>query len=299
MIGSEIGDYKSSLIFYQPKFGDSCNMFRKISSIAIIVAALSCLTAQAGIQDVDLKKGLVMYMSFDEGTGKSVADTSTNELKGSIEGNTKWVAGKFGKALQFSASSDRVLVDDNKVFHIEGAVTQAAWVKLDKLPSAHAVVFGIRKNPPADGGRHISFGYGMNPSNGIKVWTNGATGGFKDINDNKTKLKVGQWYYLAYTHTTADDGLVRIFVDGIATHEEKSENPVLPAANKDAVQIGTWGGEAFPGSVDEVRLWNRALSDAEIKKSMQIGAKEFSTAVESRDKLAITWSQIRLTPNKQ
>ena len=299
MIGSEIGDYKSSLIFYQPKFGDSCNMFRKIGSIAITIAALSCLTAQAGIKDVDLKKGLVMYMSFDEGTGKSVADTSTNELKGSIEGNAKWVAGKFGKALQFSASSDRVLVDDNKVFHIEGAVTQAAWVKLDKLPGAHAVVFGIRKNPPADGGRHISFGYGMNPSNGIKVWTNGTTGGFKDINDNKTKLKVGQWYYLAYTHTTADDGLVRIFVDGIATHEEKSKNPVLPAANKDAVQIGTWSGEAFPGSVDEVRLWNRALSDAEIKKSMQIGAKEFSTAVESRDKLAITWSQIRLTPNKQ
>ena len=139
----------------------------------------------------------------------------------------------------------------------------------------------------------------MNPSNGIKVWTNGAKGGFRDINDNKTKLKVGQWYYLAYTHTTADDGLVRIFVDGIATHEEKSENPVLPAANKDAVQIGTWGGEAFPGSVDEVRLWNRALSDAEIKMSMQIGAKEFSTAVEARDKLAITWSQIRLTPNEQ
>ena len=77
MIGSEIGDYKSSLIFYQPKFGDSCNMFRKIGSIAITIAALSCLTAQAGIKDVDLKKGLVMYMSFDEGTGKSVADTST------------------------------------------------------------------------------------------------------------------------------------------------------------------------------------------------------------------------------
>merc|ERR1711939_1294534 len=77
----EIGDYKSSLILYQPKFGDSCNMFRKIGSIAITIAALSCLTAQAGIKDVDLKKGLVMYMSFDEGTGKSVADTSTNELK--------------------------------------------------------------------------------------------------------------------------------------------------------------------------------------------------------------------------
>ena len=134
----------------------------------------------------------------------------------------------------------------------------------------------------------------MNPSNGIKVWTNGPKGGFKDINDNKTKLKVGEWYYLAYTHTTADDGLVRIFVNGIATHEEKSKNPVLPAANKDSVQIGTWAGEAWPGSVDEVRLWNRALSDAEMKLSMQLGAKEFATAVEAKNKLAVTWSQIKL-----
>ncbi len=276
-------------------------MLRKISSVAIAIMILSCLTVQAKItdKDIDLKKGLVLYMPFDEGTGKSVADTSSNELKGSIEGNAKWVTGKFGQALQFAASSDRVLVDDNKVFHIEGAITQAAWVKLDKLPSSHAVVFGIRKNPPATGGRHISFGYGMNPSNGIKVWTNGEKGGFKDINDNKTKLKVGQWYYLAYTHTTADDGLVRIFVNGIATHEEKSKNPVLPAANKDSVQIGTWGGEAWPGVVDEVRLWNRALSDAEMKFSMQIGAKEFSTAVEAKNKLAVTWSQIKLTHNKQ
>ena len=88
--------------------------------------------------------------------------------------------------------------------------------------------------------------------------------------------------------------MVRIFVNGIATHEEKSKNPVLPAANKDSVQIGTWAGEAWPGSVDEVRLWNRALSDAEMKLSMQLGAKEFATAVEAKNKLAVTWSQIKL-----
>ena len=76
--------------------------------------------------------------------------------------------------------------------------------------------------------------------------------------------------------------------------EEKSKNPVLPAANKDSVQIGTWAGEAWPGSVDEVRLWSRALSDAEMKLSMQLGAKEFATAVEAKNKLAVTWSQIKL-----
>ena len=77
-------------------------MLRKISSVAIAIMILSCLTVQAKItdKDIDLKKGLVLYMPFDEGAGKSVADTSSNELKGSIEGNAKWVTGKFGQALQ-------------------------------------------------------------------------------------------------------------------------------------------------------------------------------------------------------
>ena len=168
-------------------------------------------------------------------------------------------------ALQFEGSNDYILIDDDKVFHIESEITQAAWVKLDKLPSDHAIIFGTR----ADGsGRNIGFGYGMNSGNGIKVWTNGKTGGFKDINDNKTELKVGQWYYMAYTHTTDNDGLVRIFVDGTVTHEEESKNPVLPAVNTSAVQVGTWAGEAWPGAVDEVQLWNRALSEAEIKANM-------------------------------
>ncbi|HIN75856.1 MAG TPA: LamG domain-containing protein [Rhodospirillales bacterium] len=267
-------------------------MLNKILSAVIVVMVASCLAVQAktGEEDVNLKTGLVLYMPLDEGKGTSVADVSTNALTGTVKGKAKWIDGKFGKSLQFAGSSDHVLIGDEKVFHIEGEITQAAWVKLDKLPGSHAVIFGTREG---GGGRNIGFGYGMNPGNGIKVWTNGKAGGFKDINDNKTKLKIGQWYYLAYTHTTGNGGLVRIFVNGTATHEEESKNPVLPAGKTGAVQIGTWGGEAWPGAVDEVRLWNRALNDAEIKFSMQLGAKEFATPVEPKNKLAVTWSQVK------
>jgi len=84
-------------------------------------------------------------------------------------------------------------------------------VQLDRLLNAHAIIFGTRANGAT---RHIGFGFGMNPSNGIKVWTNGAAGGFKDINDNETELELGRWYYLAYTHTDDNNGLVEIYVDG-------------------------------------------------------------------------------------
>lgn len=251
----------------------------------IILLILICSTFAVA----DLLDGLVLYLPLDEGEGKEAMDISESGFTGTLNGNAKWVEGKFGDALEFNASSDFVELADNKAFHIEDEITQAAWVNLSRLPSAHAIVFGTRQG---GGARHIGFGYGMNPANGIKVWTNGAGGGFKDINDNDTKLETKKWYYLAYTHTTADNGKVKIFVDGKMTFDQDSANPVAPAGVTSRVQVGTWAGEAWPGMVDEVRLWNRALSDAEIEESMNLGSDEL-LSVNPKDKLATSWGSIK------
>lgn len=237
----------------------------------------------------DLSDGLVLYMSLDEGKGAVVQDASPNEMEGEIRGNAEWVDGKFGKALNFKASADLVFIPDHDAFHISDEITQAAWVLLDRLPGAHAIIFGTRSG----GGRNIGFGFGMSPSNGIKVWTNNAGGGFLDINDDATKLEPGNWYYLAYTHQTDNNGLVEIYVDGEVTHSQESNNPVDPAGAPNEVTIGTWSGEAWPGSVDEVRMWNRVLSAAEIKESMNAGALNFGTAVQPGGKLATSWGHIK------
>lgn len=251
--------------------------------LVLLIIGLFCTIAIA-----DLLEGLVLYLPFDEGNGKMAIGVSANGFKGSLNGNATWVDGKFGKALEFSVSSDFVGIEDHEAFHIEDEITQAAWVKLSRLPGAHAIIFGTRTG----GGRNIGFGYGMNPSNEIKVWTNNAGGGFLDINDNATKLATDQWYYLSYTHTTDNNGKVKIYLDGVVTHEQDSNNPVAPAGAPGQIQIGTWSGEAWPGTVDEVRLWNRALSDDEMEQSMELGADEF-LAVNPKDKLASLWGKIK------
>ena len=249
-----------------------------------------CFLICATFSHADLMDGLVLYMPLDEGSGTVTQDFSANGFEGEVQGGAKWIDGQFGKALQFAAAADHVLIEDDAAFHLEGAITQAAWVQLDRLPGAHAIIFGTRQSGAT---RHIGFGFGMNPANGIKVWTNGAAGGFKDINDNETELEIGKWYYLAYTHTDDSNGLVEIYVDGEVTYSEESGNPVAPAQNTSAVTIGTWGGEAWTGSVDEVRLWNRALSADEIKATMNQDAESFLTPVEPQGKLATTWANIK------
>jgi len=254
------------------------------------VFTIIALAWVSSIAHADLMEGLVLYMPLDEGSGKTTKDFSENSMEGELRGNAEWVDGKFGKALQFKASSDLVFIPDHEAFHISDEITQAAWIKLDRLPGAHAIIFGTRN---AAGGRNIGFGYGMDPDNNIKVWTNNAGGGFLDIDDTKTKLKAGQWYYLAYTHQTDKSGLVEIYVDGKVTHSQKSNNPVDPAGTPNEVTIGTWAGEAWPGIVDEVRLWNRVLTEKEIQESMDKGQADF-TAVQPGGKLTTSWGSIKL-----
>lgn len=148
-----------------------------------------CLLLCAAFVHADLMDGLVLYMPLDEGSGSVTQDFSANGFEGEVMGGATWIDGQFGKALQFAAAADHVLIEDDAAFHLEGAITQAAWVQLDRLPNAHAIIFGTRETGAT---RHIGFGFGMNPSNGIKVWTNGAAGGFLDINDNETELALGR-----------------------------------------------------------------------------------------------------------
>ena len=103
-----------------------------------------CLLICAAFSHAELMEGLVLYMPLDEGAGTATQDLSANGFEGEVMGGAKWIDGQFGQALQFAAAADHVLIEDDAAFHIEGAITQAAWVQLDRLPGAHAIIFGTR-----------------------------------------------------------------------------------------------------------------------------------------------------------
>ena len=87
-----------------------------MKQLFLILFFLSVCTTFAA---ADLLEGLVLYMPLDEGNGKATEDFSENGFEGELNGGAKWVDGKFGKALEFSASSDFVAIEDDEAFHIE------------------------------------------------------------------------------------------------------------------------------------------------------------------------------------
>ena len=91
-----------------------------------------CILLCVAFSHADLMEGLVLYMPLDEGSGTTTQDFSANGFEGEVKGNAKWIAGQHGQALQFAAAADHVLIEDDAAFHLEGAITQAAWVQLDR-----------------------------------------------------------------------------------------------------------------------------------------------------------------------
>ncbi len=81
-----------------------------------------------------LKQGLVLWLTFDEGTGTTTKDLSGNGNNGTLINNPQWVEGKIGKALMFNNSGGRVEVPDNDLLSTHAVdstqeQTIVVWIK--------------------------------------------------------------------------------------------------------------------------------------------------------------------------
>jgi fibronectin type 3 domain-containing protein len=200
--------------------------------------------------------GLVAAYGFNEGGGVQVTDASGQGNTGTISSATWVTAGKFGAALSFNGTSSWVTVADAASLDLTTGMTIEAWV-----------------NPVADTGwRSVvlkesaaGLAYSLYSSNNAAlpaavVHVN------NDITVNGTAaLALSTWTHLAITF----DGLrLRLFANGVQV-STKIANGAASVTNG-ALRIGgnaVWG-EYFKGSIDEVRIYNRALSAAEIQTDM-------------------------------
>jgi len=193
---------------------------------------------------------LVAEWHFDENEGTSALDTSGNNNHGMIHGAT-WTTGKLGFALNFDGSNDYVEVPDSDSLDITEQVTFVAWIKPDSLPPWSAIVE-----------KDNSFIFGT--KNDELVWYL-----FHDYQTSSgLDLVTGVWQHVAITF---DGSNLRFYKNGTSytttdwTHSISSSN--------NGVRIGTdrWN-EFFDGILDEVYIYNRALSTEEIMAHYQARA---------------------------
>jgi len=244
--------------------------------VYLFIAQLTVLTpfALANITD-----GLVLHHSYDEGQGTVAADTSGNGHDGEIS-NPEWVDGKFGKALQFGGegSDVYVTVESTALLNVNEC-TFMAWINAEHWDGTRQIV-----GKSVHGGCTGRTQYGLFSEGGVFKLRFETEGGRADITTDLPPT--GEWVHIAFTN---DGGTATIYINGEAVAE--GDVPGTLEANDDPWRIGQDCERlnyVFAGKIDEVLLWNRALTAAEVDT-----LREQVTAVEAREKLTTTWGTLK------
>ena len=200
--------------------------------------------------------GLVAEYTFNEGAGSTVLDTSGNSNLGTIVGATWTTAGKYGNALSFNGTSNRVDILDSSSLHLTSAMTLAAWVNPTSLSSAWQDV--IYKG-------NVNYFLMASSDNGGSPVGGGTFGSTIKGSFGTAALAANTWTYLA---TTYDGSFIKLYVNGVQVSSVAMTGPIKTSLNP--LQIGgdTVNGQNFKGLIDEVRVYNRSLTQAEIQSDM-------------------------------
>ncbi|MBC8230001.1 LamG domain-containing protein [bacterium] len=230
----------------------------------------------------DFKEGLVLYLPFDEGKGDVAGDISGNSHDGKID-SPEWVDGKFGKALKFNGdgSGTFVTVESTDMLNVN-EMTFMAWINADHWNGTRQIV-----GKSVHGGCGGRTQYGLFSEGGAFILRFETEAGRVDI--NIPPPPTGEWVHVAFTN---DGKEAKIFING--TEEGKGAIAGKLNANADPWRIGQDCDRAnyiFAGLIDDVRLWNHALSEKEIGDYMKRGVDVFP--VEPQNRLSTSWGKIK------
>ena len=200
--------------------------------------------------------GLVAAYGFDEGSGTTTADQSGNGNTGSLA-NTVWsAAGKYGNALSFNGTNARVNVNDSTSLHLTNGFTLEAWIRPNALNDWHTVVLKERT------GYYAEALYANTDTQRPSAHV--FTAADHDLR-GPSKLPVGAWSHVAATY---NGSTLALWLNGTQVASQAATGTI--AANTGPLRIGgnaIWG-EWFNGLIDEVRVYNKALTASEIQGDM-------------------------------
>jgi hypothetical protein len=200
--------------------------------------------------------GLVAAYGFEETGGVAVIDSSPAGNPGTIAGAARTASGRYGRALSFDGLDDLVTIADSSSLDLSAGMTLEAWVRPSVLGGWRSVILKER----AGGLTYALYAHENAPRPAATVHVD------DDISAAGTgTLPLNTWSHVAATH---DGTAVRLYVNGTLVGTQPA--PGSLSGTTEPLRIGgnlVWG-EYFSGRIDEVRIYNRALSAEEIARDM-------------------------------
>ena len=228
----------------------------RISCAVAIVATVGLVEFVSAQPSTAAASGLVAAYGFDEGSGTTVTDASGNGNNGTITGATWATAGKYGKALSFNGSSALVTIPDAASLHLSTGMTLEAWVNPSTVNANYRdVIYKGNDNFYLE----ATSSHSSHPDAGMI-----AGGTYADA-FGTAALTRSAWSYLTETY---DGSTLRLYVNGTQVASTAHTGTIATSTNP--LQIGgdSIYGQYFAGLIDEVRVYNVALTAAQIQADM-------------------------------
>ena len=230
---------------------------RRVRWIAVLVAAVVLGVPAAASANI-LPVG---QWDLNEGTGAVARNDVWSGGPGALSGGVTWTSGRFQRGLAFDGSNGGVQVTDSPA--LEGAsITVSAWVNNQGSPGAFRYIVTKGGNNCCTG----SYGLYTGAQGGLEFYVASSQTTYVISPDAGTGVWDGSWHNVIGTF---DGSTVRLYVDGreVGTGSPDS-TPItygMPTSNDLVIGNYPWcAGLAFSGSIDEVKVFNRALGATEI-----------------------------------
>lgn len=209
-----------------------------------------------------VKPGLVAAYGFEEPSGTTVIDASGYGNHGTISNATRVTTTHFGSVAGVSgANSSWVTVNDSASLDLSSGVTLEAWV----YPTASMSGWDTVVMKEQTGGLAYSLYANSNANRPNTTINVGGTD--RELNGGSTSLPANKWSHLAAVY---NGSMQQLYVDGTLVGSRSQTGSI--ALSNGALRIGgnsVWG-EYFRGYIDEVRIYNRALTQTEIASDSKL-----------------------------
>lgn len=225
----------------------------------------------------DFSNGLIAYWPLNEKNYNSVSgadfeDTSLNDHHLIETGSPKiFTEGVLGSSVLFDGVDDYLSVSDHNDLDLNSNVTLSIWMKSNGELADSSVYGGLI-------GKHT---FGGTVSYAIRVFNSSyeflvrqVDGTYIRSRKNFTpKIVDGEWKHIVGV-ANGTDGTLKVYINGVLQTDSINTNydGTLGQSSYDFILGMDYGGNSFNGHLDEASLFNRALSDSEIKELYQRGA---------------------------
>jgi len=236
----------------------------------------------ANITEAQDDPNLIGLWKLDEISGTVAADSSGHGNDGTVVGGAQWVAGYIDGALDFDGDDNYVDCGYDPVFDTANEMTLAAWVTIRSIPTAWACVVAKGEYSWRISNENMEPRFHF----GITIWS-----ASNPSIPGDTPVGYDEWHHVAGTYDGAN---INVYLDGSLDGTVATTSPIgVNAANVLIGENPEAAGRNWDGLIDDVRIYNRALSEAEIGELMPTQLK--ATAPLPDDKSILSTTDVELS----